>query len=157
MHATTRDDELREILTQARTIAVLGGHPDSTRPASYVPYYLSQQGYRVIAVNPLFVGRTLWGQPVHARLAEIPERVDIVDVFRRVDALSDHVADILAMEPLPRVVWLQAGLRHDGVARRLAQRGVAVVDDRCIMSEHWRLGLKDRLEGGPGRHESRAS
>ena len=104
------DPELREIFTRTRTIAVLGAHTDPVKPAHYVPDYLHGAGYTVYAVNPLFEGRTLWGRPAVASLADLPEPVDLVDVFRRPEHLMDHIPEILAMQPRPPVVWLQLGI-----------------------------------------------
>lgn len=133
--------DVRDILTQARTIAVVGAHPEATRAAHYVPAYLHDQGYRVLPVHPAFVGQTMFGQPVVATLAELDEPVDIVDVFRRSDAIPGHLDDILAMTPPPRVVWLQQGIRHDATAATLRAAGITVVQDRCTLADHRALGL----------------
>src|SRR5688500_8024865 len=95
-------EEVRKILKTSPTIAVLGIHCEPQKPAFYVPEYLFDEGYRIVGVNPHFVGETLFGQPVRATLREIDEPVDLVDVFRRPDAIPDHVDDILAMKPPPR-------------------------------------------------------
>jgi predicted CoA-binding protein len=133
--------EVREVLARARVIAVLGAHDQPSRPAFYVPDYLYRQGYRILPVNPAFAGRTLWGEAVRATLAEIAEPVDIVDVFRRPELLPGHTEDILAMKPLPRVVWLQLGIRNDAFARAIAAAGIDVVQDRCTLADHRRMGI----------------
>lgn len=133
--------QLREALTGARIIALLGAHDQPSRPAFYVPDYLHQQGYRIIPVNPALAGRTLWGEKVRATLAEIGEPVDIVDVFRRPELLPGHVEEILAMKPLPRVVWLQLGIRNDAFARSIASAGIDVVQDHCTLADHRRMGI----------------
>ena len=132
-------DALREILSRGRTVAVLGAHSDPSRPAHYVPAYLSGQGYRVLPVNPRLVGQSLWGEPVRANLAEIADPVDILDVFRRSADLPDHVAEIIALHPA--VVWFQSGIRNDAVATRLVAAGIDVVQDRCTLAEHRAFGL----------------
>jgi uncharacterized protein len=132
---------IREILEQTRTIAVLGLNDDPSAPARYVPEYLHEAGYRVLGVNPKLAGQRHFAGSVTATLAEIVEPVDMVDVFRRTDALEGHVDDILAMRPLPKVVWLQLGLRHEAFARRLEAAGIEVVQDRCTLAEHRRLGV----------------
>jgi len=132
-----RDDDLRAFLASARRIAVLGAHPDPTKPAHYVPDYLHERGYRVIPANPVYVGQVLWGEPVRASLADIHDRVDIVDVFRRSEQVADHTDEIVALRPA--LVWLQSGIRNDAVARSLEAAGIAVVQDRCLMVEHRRL------------------
>ena len=131
------DNDLRTMLAAARRIAVLGAHPDPAKPAHYVPDYLHRRGYHVLPANPVYAGRLLWDERVRATLAEIGPPVDIVDVFRRSEQLDAHLDDVLAVRP--RLVWLQAGIRNAGFARRLEDAGVAVVQDRCLMVEHRRL------------------
>jgi predicted CoA-binding protein len=138
-HARIGAAEIREILSTSPTIAVLGAHREPDRAAFYVPEYLHDEGYRIIGVNPRFAGQTLFGQRVRATLAEIDEPVDLVDVFRRAPDLPMHVADILAMTPRPKVVWLQLGIRNDDVAKILEAAGVKVIQDRCTMADHQRL------------------
>lgn len=132
-------DSLQRILTTCRTIAVLGASTKEGRPARYVPEYLAAQGYVVLPVNPLFAGQMLFGAEVKATLPELEPPIDLVDVFRRSEALPEHLEEILAMRPLPRVVWLQSGIRHEDFARALRGHGVEVVEDRCTLAEHRRL------------------
>jgi predicted CoA-binding protein len=134
-------DRVREILASARTIAVLGASTKSERPAHYVPDYLHAQGYRVIPVNPLHRGETLWGEPFRVQLQDIAQAVDIVDVFRHPAALPQHLDEFLAMRPAPTVVWFQQGIRNDEVAAKLIAAGIEVVQDRCTLADHRRLGL----------------
>lgn len=131
--------DLAQILTHSPTIAVLGIHHDPSRPASYVPAYLHEHGYRILGVNPALVGRALFGVPVVATLADLTEPIDLVDVFRRPDALPAHLEELRAC-PAP-VVWFQLGIRHDEVAAALVAAGKQVVQDRCTLAEHRRLGL----------------
>jgi hypothetical protein len=136
---------VRPVLAAARTIAVLGAHVRPERPAHYVPEYLHRHGYRVLAVNPTLGGVAgLWGEPVRARLDEIGERVDVVDVFRRSDSLPGHLEEILAMRPRPGLVWLQLGVSHEDFARSLLAHGIDVVQDRCMLADHRALGLGRR-------------
>lgn len=137
----TAEDDVRRVLAEARTVAVLGAHVEPHKPAHYVPEYLHAQGYRILPVNPVFAGRELWGEPVRRTLAELREPVDVVDVFRLSERVPMHVGDILAMTPRPKVVWLQLGIRNDGAARDLLEAGVAVVQDRCTLADHRRFGL----------------
>ena len=139
MPARTTPDDLRRILQQTRTVAVLGAHPQRHRAAFYVPEHLYSVGYRIYPVNPMKLGETLWGQPVRAALTELPEPIDMVDVFRRSTALAGHLDEILAMAPLPRVVWLQLGIRDDDFTQQLMDAGIEVVEDRCTLAEHRRL------------------
>ena len=135
------DNEIRRALEGARVIAVLGAHSEASRPAFYEPDYLKAQGYRIVPVNPRLVGTSLWGEPVLASLTEIGAPVDIVDVFRASAALPDHVEEILAMTPRPRLVWLQLGIRHAEVALTLRKAGIQVVQDRCTLADHRRMGI----------------
>ncbi|MDP2306061.1 MAG: CoA-binding protein [Pseudomonadota bacterium] len=133
--------ELRDVLTSARTVAVLGAHHERARPAFYVPDYLHGVGARILPVNPALVGRTLWGEPVRASLADLHERVDVVDVFRRAEALAGHLVELLGMNPPPALVWFQQGIRDDAVAAALIAAGIDVVQDRCMLADHRRMGL----------------
>jgi uncharacterized protein len=144
------DARLREILTRSPTIAVLGIHRLPEKPAFYVPEYLHEQGYQVIGVNPRFAGEVLFGEVVRATLSEIADPIDLVDVFRRAEAIPTHLADLLAMQPLPKVVWFQLGIRNDEAAETLEARGVTVIQNRCMLADHRRLG-----EGAPTRSEAR--
>lgn len=143
-HEILRESEVREVLERSRVIAVLGAHPSATRPAAYVPSYLKGVGYRVIPVNPRFAGQQILGETVRERLADITEAVDIVDVFRRSEDVPAHLEDILAMKPLPKVVWLQMGISNDEAAQRLIEAGIDVVQDRCTLADHRRFGLEAR-------------
>ena len=133
------DAVVRDLLEGARTIAVLGASTDPRKPAHEVPAYLKRRGFDVLPVNPAAVGEELFGERVTATLAELDRPVDIVDVFRRAEAIPAHVDDILAMDPLPKVIWLQLGIRNDEVASRLRRAGIVVIQDRCIKIEHARL------------------
>jgi predicted CoA-binding protein len=141
MATTINDGRLREILTTSPTIAVLGIHHEPEKAAFYVPEYLHDEGYRIIGVNPQLQGQELFGEPVRGTLAEIAEPVDLVDVFRRAELIPQHVEDILAMKPRPKVVWLQLGIKNDDVARILEAAGITVVQNRCTLADHQRLGL----------------
>jgi hypothetical protein len=139
--ATFSDARLRDILVGSPTIAVVGIHTEPEKAAFYVPEYLHDEGYRIIGVNPRFAGQTLFGEPVRAQLRDIGERVDLVDVFRASQAVIDHVDDILAMSPRPKVVWLQLGIKNEEAAKRLEAEGIVVVQNRCTLADHQRLGL----------------
>ena len=135
------EPSLRDILLSSPTIVVLGVHDDPARPASYVPTYLHDHGYKIIGVNPVLAadGKQLYGEPVRPSLAEVPGSYDLVDVFRRAEQLPDHEEE-LARSPA-RVIWFQLGIRNDAVADRLRARGKIVIQDRCTLAEHRRLGL----------------
>ncbi len=132
--------EIPARLRALRVVAVLGAHTDPSRPASYVPESLLAAGVRVIPVNGALAGQRWHGLPILASLADIHEPVDILDVFRRVDALPAHLPEILAMSHRPKIVWLQSGLRHEAFADALCAEGVDVVQDRCLMVDYRRWG-----------------
>ncbi len=139
--ATINDARLREILSGSPTVAVLGIHREPEKAAFYVPEYLHDEGYRVIGVNPEFTDETLFGEKVRATLCEIGEPIDIIDVFRRPEHIPAHLDDILAMKPRPRVVWFQLGIKNDDAAKVLEEAGITVVQNRCTLADHQRLGL----------------
>ncbi|MFC3833919.1 MULTISPECIES: CoA-binding protein [Deinococcus] len=134
----TSSADLARILKGAKVVAVLGFHPDTMKPAHFVPEYLQRQGYTVIPVNPALAarGESYFGQRAMQSLTEISVPVDIVEVFRRSDKVRGHLDEILAMQPLPGVVWLQQGIRDDRVAQELEAHGIEVVQDRCMLTDH---------------------
>lgn len=132
----TRPEDVRARVAAARTVAVLGAHPEPHRPAHYVPAALHAAGVRVLPVNPRFAGQVLFGRPVVARLDELAEPIDIVDVFRLPQMLAGHLAEIAAMRPRPGLVWLQSGIRDDAFVHDLAAHGIDAVQDRCLMVDH---------------------
>ncbi|CAN5208145.1 hypothetical protein BH10PSE9_BH10PSE9_17400 [soil metagenome] len=130
---------LRALLAATRTIAVVGASANPARPSYGVMAYLIDAGYTVIPVNPGHSGQTILGQTVYATLAEVPVPVDVVDIFRRADALSGVVDEALALSPLPKAIWMQLGLSDDAAAARALRAGLEVVMDRCIKVDHARL------------------
>jgi len=134
------DADLRRILTEARTIALVGWSPRPDRPSHSVAAYLARCGYRVIPVNPGQSGQvTAWGEVVVGSLAEIGGGVDMVDVFRNSDALPDLVDEALAALPGLKVIWTQLGVVHQGAAETARAAGVEVVMNRCPAIEIPRL------------------
>jgi predicted CoA-binding protein len=135
------DDALRAILSSNPTIAVVGASPKPGRVSRAIMGYLLQHGYHVVPVNPAHAGETIFGQVVRASLADVPEPIDIVDIFRRSEFLGTVVDEALALAQKPKVIWMQLGLRDDAAAKRAQAAGLTVVMDRCIKIEHGRLGL----------------
>ncbi len=133
--------DIPEILKSCRCVAVLGARDRASRAGFYVGEYLASAGYEVVGVNPRLAGSELWGRPVVATLADIEGPIDLVDVFRRSEDVPSHLEEILALDPLPKVVWLQLGIRNEAVAQALRAQGIVVVQDRCTLAEHRRLGL----------------
>lgn len=133
----TNDAEILEMLRAARTIAVVGLSSKRLRPSNGVAAYLQQQGYRIIPVNP--VETEVLGEKAYASLRDIPEKVDIVDVFRQPDAVPEIVADAIAIGA--PYLWLQEGVVHEEAAAQARSASLKVVMDRCILTEHRRLRL----------------
>ena len=135
------DDEraIFELLRRTKRIAVLGiKTPESGQPAYYVPEYAQRAGYEIVPVPVYYPEITeLLGQRVYRRIADVPGPVDMVNVFRRPRDIDAHVDDILAKHPSS--VWFQLGIRNDEAARKLAEAGIKVVQDRCLMVEEGRL------------------
>ena len=132
--------EIRELLSQTKTIAVLGikTEAQSSQPAFYVPKYMQTAGFKIIPVPVYYPDVTeILGEPVYRTLVDIPAEVDMVNVFRRSQDVPPHVADIIAKKP--KSVWLQLGISHDEAARQLAEAGIKVVQDRCLMVDHRRF------------------
>lgn len=138
-HDDYPDSYIRGILTTCRTIAMVGASAKDNRPSYFAFKYLLERGYRMIPVNPGLAGGQILGQTVHARLADIPEPVDMVDVFRAASAVPAVLDEMLAMTPRPGVLWLQLGVRDDATAARAENLGLKVVMDRCPKIEYGRL------------------
>ncbi|ETX27408.1 CoA-binding protein [Roseivivax isoporae] len=134
------DADLRRILTATRVIAVVGVSPNPVRPSYYVARYLSLRGIRVIPVNPGHDGETLFGERVVARLSDIDAPVDMVDIFRRSDAVPPIVDEALGAFPdTLRTIWMQIGVINEEAAATARAAGVEVVQDRCPKIEYQRL------------------
>jgi uncharacterized protein len=138
-HDHYADAFLRRILGDARTIAVVGASPRPERPSHRVMAYLQRRGYRTIPVNPDAAGAVINGERCYARLDDIKEPVDLVDVFRRSAAAGAVVDDAIAIGA--KAVWMQLGVRDDAAAARAEGHGLAVVMNRCPAIEIPRLGL----------------
>lgn len=133
------DSHLRTVLTETRTIAMVGVSPNPVRPSNFVARYLGMRGYDVIPVNPRAAGQLLYGTPILSALSEITVPVDMVDIFRRPEDVPGIVD--LAMTHLTglRTIWMQIGVHHAHAARRAQQAGLTVIQDRCPKIEHQRL------------------
>jgi predicted CoA-binding protein len=138
-HDSYPDSYIRGILNTVKTIAMVGISPKDVRPSYFAFKYLLERGYRMIPVNPGQVGGDILGQPVYAKLADIPEPIDMVDVFRAPQFALATVAEALALKPRPQVIWMQLGVRSDEAARLAEANGLKVVMDRCPKIEYGRL------------------
>jgi len=138
-HDRYEDGFIREILTGTHTIAMVGASANPARPSYFAMKYLLGKGFRVFPVNPGLAGQSLLGQPAFARLSEVPEPIDMVDVFRSSEAAGAVVEEALQLAPLPRVIWMQLGVRNDEAAARAEAAGIRVVMNRCPKIEFGRL------------------
>ncbi len=138
-HDIYPDGYLADILRETRTVALVGASPKPERPSHRVMAFLLRKGYRVIPVNPGQAGRTILDQPVVARLADIAEPIDMVDVFRTPAALPGLVDEILGLPRLPKSIWGQLSVRDDQAAAKAEAAGIKVVMDRCPAIEYPRL------------------
>ena len=136
-HNIYTDQYLNDVLSSVRAIALVGASATETRPSYFVMKYLQAKGYRVIPVNPGLAGRTLLGETVRASLADIPEPVDMVDVFRNSQAAGPITDEAIRVGA--KVVWMQLQVRNDDAARRAEAAGLKVVMDRCPKMEYQRL------------------
>jgi predicted CoA-binding protein len=138
-HDSYPDAYIRGILNTVKTIAMVGISPKENRPSYFAFKYLLERGYRMIPVNPGQAGKEILGQTVYARLADIPEPVDMVDVFRGAQYALPIVNEALALQPRPGVIWMQLTVRSDEAARVAEEAGMKVVMDRCPKIEYGRL------------------
>ena len=137
----TADADVAQVLQNTQTIAMVGASANPDRPSHDVMRYLLDAGYTVIPVSPNCIDQEIHGQKVYCSLADIPGQIDLVDVFRRVDAIPSVVDQILPLvaDKSIRVLWLQLGLVDEESALRASEAGLAVVMDRCMKIEHQRL------------------
>jgi len=133
----TQNDEIRELLIRSKTIAVVGLSSDPLRPSFGVSQYMQHKGYRIIPVNPN--EQTVLGEKSYGSLAKVPERIDLVDVFRRPEFLPEIVDEAIRLK-IP-AIWLQEGVVHQAAANKARDAGIFVVMDKCILKEHRARGL----------------
>jgi predicted CoA-binding protein len=138
-HDSYPDPYIRGILNTVKTIAMVGVSPKDNRPSYFAFKYLLERGYNMIPVNPGQAGKELLGRKVYAKLADIPEPVDMVDVFRAAQYAPGIVEEAIALNPRPQVIWMQLGVRNDEAAARAEAAGMKVVMNRCPKIEYGRL------------------
>jgi hypothetical protein len=137
----TEDSDIKEILENTKTIAILGLSPKPERESNKVAIYLKGQGYRIIPVRP--GQKEILGQSVFATLDDIKENVDIVDVFRNPEQILPHAQEAMRMQA--KVFWMQLGIENQEAAMLLVKAGIDVVMNKCIKIEHDRLCKKNIL------------
>src|SRR5436190_11936197 len=138
-HDDYPDAYIRGILTAVKTIAMVGASEKTNRPSYFAFKYLLERGYNMIPVNPGQAGKEILGRKVYARLADIPEPIDMVDVFRASQHAPLIVEEALTLKPRPQVIWMQLGVRNDEAAAKAEAGGLKVVMNRCPKIEYGRL------------------
>ena len=127
--------EIQKILTQSKKIAVVGLSGDPSKDSYRVSKYMQQQGYRIIPVNPKY--KKILGETSYPDLRSVPEKVDIVNVFRKSESIPSFIDDVIAIKPL--VLWLQLGIFDQQSVEKAKKAGITVVSDKCIKVEHSRF------------------
>jgi predicted CoA-binding protein len=138
-HDRYGDDYIRAVLSGVKSVAVVGASTNPARASNIVVKYLLGKKYRTYPVNPVYAGQKILGQMCYASLADLPEPVDAVDIFRRPDAVPALVEEALQQVPKPKVIWMQLAVRDDASAARAEAEGVKVVMNRCMKIEYGRL------------------
>lgn len=141
------DNLLKDVLKRTKVIAVVGVSTNPVRPSHYVARYLSLRGYRVIGVNPGAEGQMLFGQRIVANLSDIDAPVDMVDIFRKPEAVPEIVDEALEVFAGLRTVWMQIGVQHAEAAATAEARGITVIQNRCPKIEYQRLFGELRMGG----------
>jgi predicted CoA-binding protein len=141
-HDSYPDSYIRGILNTVKTIAMVGISPKDNRPSFFAFKYLLDRGYHMIPVNPGQAGKDILGQKVYARLSDIPEPVDMIDIFRGSQHVMPIVEEALTLKPRPQVVWMQLTVRNDEAAKLAEDAGLKVVMDRCPKIEYGRLSTE---------------
>ena len=129
---------IEEIFKNTKTIAVIG-MKDYSSAAYYVPEYLSESGYIIYPVNSTKLGKSVLGEQFVGSVTDIKDKIDTVEIFRRAEFIPAHVKEILQMNPLPKYVWFQLGIKNDEAANELENNGIKVVQNACMLVEHRKL------------------
>ena len=138
-HDSYSNDYIAGILNSVKTVAIVGASANDVRPSFFVTKYLIDKGFTVFPINPGHAGREILGRMTYAKLADVPEPIDMVDIFRASAAVSPIVDEALALDPLPKVIWMQLTVRHDEAAAKAEAAGIKVVMNRCPKIEYGRL------------------
>ena len=138
-HDNYDDSYIRGILNTVKTIAMVGASNKENRPSYFAFKYLLERGYSMIPVNPGLAGKEMLGRRIYARLADVPEAIDMVDIFRASQYALPAVQEALALKPRPQVIWMQIGVRNDEAAKLAEDNGLKVVMNRCPKIEYGRI------------------
>ena len=138
-HDNYDDSYIRGILNTVKTIAMVGASAKDNRPSYFAFKYLAERGYNMIPINPGFAGKELLGRKIYGRLSEVPEPIDMVDIFRASNYALPIVQEALTLTPKPRVIWMQLTVRNDEAAALAEANGMKVVMNRCPKIEYGRL------------------
>ena len=138
-HDTYDDSYIRGILNTVKTIAMVGASAKDNRPSYFAFKYLLERGYDMIPINPGLAGKQLLGKTIYARLSEVPEPIDMIDIFRAANYAVPVVQEALTLKVKPRIIWMQLGVRNDEAAALAEANGMKVVMNRCPKIEYGRL------------------
>jgi predicted CoA-binding protein len=146
-HDRYGDTHIRNILDTVKTVAVVGASHGDDKPSMFVVKYLSERGYRVYPINPGRAGKLIAGVRAYGRLKDVPEPIDMIDVFRRSDRVDEILDEAIELSPRPKVFWMQLGVRNDATAARAEAAGMTVVMNRCPKIEYGRLSREINWAG----------
>ena len=138
-HDNYDDSYIRGILNTVKTIAMVGASAKDNRPSYFAFKYLLERGYNMIPINPGLAGKQLLGKTIYGRLSEVPEPIDMIDIFRAANYAIPVVQEALTLTPKPRVIWMQLSVRNDEAAALAEANGMKVVMNRCPKIEYGRL------------------
>ncbi|MFN0194571.1 MAG: CoA-binding protein [Aestuariivirga sp.] len=147
-HDNYSPEYIRSILRDVKTIALVGASANEVRPSYFVLKYLLEKGYTVYPINPGLDGKDILGQRVYAKLADAPQPIDMVDIFRNSEAAAATVEEALTLTPLPKVIWMQLQVRNEAAAAKAEAAGIKVVMNRCPKMEYGKLSGEWGWVGG---------
>ena len=147
MDETYSDAELRNVLGAVKTVAIVGISTNPARPSYFVGRYLGLKGYTVIPINPGHAGKTLFGKTIIDDLENVSQSVDMIDIFRKSEAVPEIVDQVLEKFQNLKCIWMQIGVQHEAAAAKARARGVTVIMNRCPKIEYQRLFGELRMGG----------
>jgi len=133
------DKELAALLREVKTVAIIGAVDKPNRPVDNVGREMMNMGFDIIPVHP--ARKDVWGLTTYTSVTEIPDQVDVVDLFRNAQFCPDHAREVLKMDPLPKIFWMQSGIASSEAREILAETDITIVEDRCLKVELQRFGI----------------